>query len=176
MMMPGIVVEEPHSAEDFIEASNRAIAHGGPTYIRIHKLEVPWSLRAVVRRDGFEVVRLRRDGNGTIITCGMVTPEVMKAVERLGSVGKQYTLISIHTLSGVSGFGKWVTPGRPVFAFYNGAPRVLESIIYKEVFGGMTDLPSGVLVRGFEMGVTGSIDELFRHFGLDADSIVDLCS
>ena len=174
LMMPGLVFEEPCSAEQLLESCNDALFREGPTYIRMHKLPVPWSFNGIPQ-EGFEVVRYSCFAEGAIVTCGMVAGEAYDAVQKLALQGLDYNLIVVTSPSNCSGFSKWLIDKKPILTFYNGDPRVLEYIVAADLLRSPDILPSRIISRGFQFGTTGSIPELLRHFGLDADSIVRIC-
>ncbi|HEY4489897.1 MAG TPA: thiamine pyrophosphate-dependent enzyme [Candidatus Paceibacterota bacterium] len=171
--MPGVLAEEPCSAEDLIESTNRALAFQGPIYIRMQKQNVPWKLDGR-RCDGFEVLSYSSSAVGTIISAGMITLETIKAQRMLVREGKIWNLINVTCLSKVLWIGDLILPGKPLLLYYNGNSRVLLVSMAEELLR-VNPPPSSVGCHGFEYGTTGSIPELLRHFELDALSIMRRC-
>jgi len=63
--------------------------------------------------------------------------------------------------------------GVPVVTVYNGNPRILQSSVARAVMSSEEIAkPSRITGLGFEYGTTGKIDELERHMGIDAESLV----
>lgn len=173
LMMPGIEVEEPCSAEDIIDATNRAFHRSRPTYIRFQKLPSRWKLGGQ-RKEGYEVVSFSHEAEGTIVSCGMTTVETVKALHTFERMGRVWNLINVHTLSACPGLDSFILPAKPLHLYYNGASRVLLAAISGEICR-MSTPPSKISSWGFDLGVTGSIEEIMRHFELDAGSVVKHC-
>lgn len=176
LMMPGIVVEEPSSALDFINASDRALRRAGPTYLRMQKMPAPWSYGGE-RRGGFEVVRFSRKAVGTVIGCGQTSFEVQQACERLERLGLPWNFINACTLSELEDIDNWILPHKPLYLYYNGNRQVLQAAIADALASVAPEFrPKFIQSMGFDIGATGAIPDLMRHFRLDADSIVERLS
>ncbi|MEX2053003.1 MAG: hypothetical protein WD898_02120, partial [Candidatus Paceibacterota bacterium] len=175
LMIPGLTVEEPCSAVQFIRSSNNALAREGPTYIRMQKTPVPWSFMGV-QVDGYEVVRQFKDANGTIVTSGMLAEEALKAVLHLYvDEGIGFNLIVLTDLTNASGFSQYIVGHKPLFTYYNGDSRVLQHIVANDICQNGVDQPWPIKSKGFTLGTTGSIGDLLKHFHLDWNSIFEEC-
>ena len=174
LTMPGMATEEPSSIEQFLRSVNNALLRRGPTYIRLHKSEVPWNFGGV-HENGFERVNHSPDNIGTIVTCGMIAKEAFDAVTLLKNEGIEFTLLSVTSLSDCDGIAQWIPEEKPLVLLYNGNPKIMEGVVASEMMKSRRRFPEKIISRGFEFGTTGSFDKLLSHFRMDANSIVSAC-
>ncbi len=63
---------------------------------------------------------------------------------------------------------------RPVLTAYNGNKDILKSIVSGAVMGSNVVRPTRILGHGFDVGDSGSIDDLIKHYSLDKNSLADI--
>ncbi len=71
-------------------------------------------------------------------------------------------------------FVELLEDGVPLLTVYNGYPFVLQSAVTKAIMECEGPRPSVVKGHGFSIGTTGKLDELMRHFCLDAKGIAKI--
>jgi len=174
LTMPGVRFFEPSSKRDWFYVMHRAFRESGPTYVRTHKLETPFDF------GGFEEAPFYRVpiGDGvpaaSIVSNGMVIGEAVEAARRLHDEdGVDTHVINVLEPKRVDGIGRHVVRGCPLLVLYNGSPQVLSGPVSTALLREGVH-PSTIIEQGFDMGRTGSIADLLRHFGLDQDGIYKL--
>lgn len=67
---------------------------------------------------------------------------------------------------------KLISNNSPILAVYNGSPKVLSHYISNAIIAN-NDIPrpKSFFSHGFEIGTTGSMDDLIKYYGFDVDSI-----
>ena len=173
-ILPNMTVIVPCDALEAKKATIEAARRPGPVYLRlgrnaspvITKPEAPFKIgKADVLRDGKDV---------TVIACGQMVWEAIKACEALEKEGVRPRLINLHTPKPID---------RDAITK---AARETGAIVTAEehtVFGGMgsavaeavaENCPVPMKMVGIRdrFGVSGEPDELFDYFGLSAKHIV----
>lgn len=176
--IPGVTMYEPGDTHDLYNVFSRALFENkGVTYARLHsQIMRPLSYDDKDRRnvDAYFVHMPDSPAQATIVASGAMIQNSVDAARILEIEHKVpvnvLNVINQATLQ-ESLVGKLVE-NIPIITVYNGNPRLLKSSVSGAILGS-EDIarPSRVIGIGFERGTTGGIDELERHFGLDARSI-----
>jgi transketolase len=171
--MPGISMLEPSDAIDFYNCFNWALTeYPGPIYIRLHSASVTRltaekrDLKAYIAYQPTNPCRLILIGSGLPMD-GMI--KLAGKIDELGTGVKVINVINARLLD--RSFVELLERDLPVLAVYNGNPFVLQSAIAKAVMENEGFRPSIILGHGFTLGATGKLEDLLKHFQLDAEGI-----
>jgi transketolase len=169
-----LIIVAPADNFETREAVRAAARTATPVYLRLGKKRMPHLPRA---KPGFELGRasLIREGKDvTFLACGETVAPAFEAAELLAGEGIQCRVVSVHTLKPLD-----------AAAVHQAATETGGVITVEEhsVHGGLGEACAGVLLQegiftrfkiaGFpdDHTVTGSQEELFRHYGLDGPGL-----
>ncbi|MGD0729025.1 MAG: thiamine pyrophosphate-dependent enzyme [Candidatus Micrarchaeaceae archaeon] len=169
--MPGIKMLEPASGLDFTYALNYSLHVDGPTYVRMNKAFTPFDYGGFRKGPFYEIPITSNIPDLTMVSSGMLVREVFGAAKMLESSGINARVLNVINPKELFGISELIVQGKPLFIYYNGNPLILSTSITRELVKG-NKMPSGLFENGFELGTTGSITDLMKHFGLDKESIV----
>lgn len=167
--MPGITVYEPASKKDWLYSMNKSLSQPGLKYIRTHK---GYSLKSA--KEGFYYnMDYGTNPRYVIITSGMTTYCATEAARLLSNGGHNGTVINIVSIKDIKGIGDLVPSSVPIFFIYNGNVEILSSMVCRQLCheGVIT---GKIYERGFNLGVTGSISDVMKHFQFDTKSVMTL--
>ncbi|HXV27245.1 MAG TPA: transketolase C-terminal domain-containing protein [Candidatus Paceibacterota bacterium] len=173
-VIPRMVVVVPADAPQAQKATFAAAFNGSPTYIRLGREKMP-----VFTTDDtpFEIgkAQVLRDGSDVaIVACGALVYEALLAARRLADDGIECTVINNHTV-------------KPMDArTIADAARACGAVVTAEehqIAGGMGSAVAEVLAASGPVpvefvgmqdrfGESGPPADLMKHFGLDADGII----
>lgn len=164
---------------DYVETKKATIASvescDGPCYIRFGRAAVP----VLTREDDPFIIgkanELRSGDDITIIACGAMTYEALKAARTLEEKGVEARVLNLHTIKPID------TEQIIKAAKETGAILTVEE---HQLMGGMGSAVAEVVVRNCPVpmdfigindvfGESGSPDKLMEFFGLTANNIVD---
>jgi transketolase len=178
--MPGVTFLEPADVEDFYNCLNWALGEypRGPVYIRLHNASVqtitpPLDVqRNVCFFTAYEpAVKLKV----VVVSAGLVTHGAIEAARRLESRGIGARVVNVVNLKSLDQeFVGLLGDNLPVLTVYNGNAVVLQSAVAKAVMGHEGRRPSRVMGHGFDIGTSGKIDDLIKHFKLDGAGIEEV--
>jgi transketolase len=169
-----ITIIAPADNYEIREAIRAAYGAAHPVYIRLGKSAVP---HVHAEGDTFTLGKAShiRDGRAlTFIACGETVPVALEAAERLAAEGTSCRVLSMHTIKPLDE------------AAVLAAARETGTVITVEehsVYGGLGEACAAVLMRagacvsfeivGFpdEYMVSGSQQDLFRHYGISAEGL-----
>ena len=169
---------EPADTHDLYNVFSHALVRNrGVTYARLHaQVTRPMEYDEKDRRNIDSYVAYRPDKEPTVAIAasgGMVQNSVDAAKLLEIDYGITANVLNIiNQERPENALTDGVIDGGPLLTVYNGNPRLLQSSISGAILG-QTDSkkPSIIHGIGFEHGTTGNIQELERHFGLDAEHI-----
>jgi transketolase len=170
-----MAVVAPCDAVTTKQAVIAAAAYDGPVYIRIGRDPSPALFDESYPFEIGVPVRHRSGEDVTLVSCGLVTAEVLTAAEQLAQAGIEADVIEVHTL-------------KPVLK----PELILDSVVKTKhlitveehnVVGGLATVVSEIvagagLFRIKNLGLqdifaeSGTPDELLGHYGLKASNIV----
>ncbi|OGX08737.1 MAG: hypothetical protein A2Z88_04980 [Omnitrophica WOR_2 bacterium GWA2_47_8] len=178
--MPGVTFLEPADVEDFYHCLNWALGEypRGPVYIRLHNLPVqnitpPLGVQRNVRFfTAYEsAVKLK----AVVVGAGLATHGAIEAARRLEGRGIGVRVINIVNLKSLDQeFVGLLGDSLPVLTVYNGNAVVLQSAVTKAAMEYRASRPSRVMGHGFDIGTSGKIDDLIKHFKLDGAGIEEV--
>lgn len=180
LTMPGMYVAEPSTLDEFLSVMTEGLWNtNGPAYIRLHKDSMVGSFGSSNHQFGYTLVDDWHDvPDMTIVSSGMIMNEAFKAKQELLKKGIRCNVISVYGLSNclnpMCDIGMHIPDGAPLIICYNGNPFILSSVIMQNMINARR-LPSVVIQKGFMIGKTGSMPDLLKHFGLDAESLQIEC-
>jgi transketolase len=97
--LPNMTVISPCDASEAVAATEAAVLHKGPVYLRLHRNEVP-EIEANFR-EPFRIGKgkILRDGKDvTIIATGFMVHRAVAAAETLAGMGISARVVNIHTI------------------------------------------------------------------------------
>jgi len=178
--MSGVTFLEPTDVEDFYNCLNWALSEypHGPVYIRLHNALVqstslpPDEQRNVRFYTVYEpVVELK----AVVVSAGLATHGAIEAARNLESRDIGVRVVNVVNPKSLDQeFVGLLGDGLPVLTVYNGNAVVLQSAVAKAVMENKGRRPSRVAGHGFDLGTSGKIDDLLKHFKLDGAGIEEV--
>jgi len=173
--MPGLIFLEPADVIDLQNCLNWTLdKYPGPIYIRLHNssvaiLPTPNEKRNLIAYPAFEPKNQPRI---VVIASGLPVGEVIKL-----AIAKDQQDVGIKVINVINpknlgaDFASQLVKNVPVLTVYNGNPNILQSAVAKAVMENFGPKPPIILGHGFYLGSSGKLDDLLRHFHLDAQGI-----
>ena len=172
--LPNMVVVNPADAEETRQAVSALLDHEGPAFLRLTRQGVD-----DVSPDGYrfelgKAVRLREGSDVAIVATGAPVGEALKAAEALDADGISTSVLNVHTISPID--------EAAVIEAATG-PRLVITVEDHSISGGLGGAVAEVLagrnggtapLRRIGMttfGESGSTEDLYAKYGLDADGI-----
>ena len=176
LTMPGIRFLEPADNQDLVNCLNFAFTeYNEPTYIRLHTLPIrDFNVegRTVNYYPVFESKGLQEL---TIVGSGMTVSGCVEAARILEErdIGSRVINV-VNPKSLCKEFNELIVDSKPCLCVYNGNPFVLTSAVSESVLRSKKrNTPSVLKGHGFELGTSGSLEDLIRYFKLDGKGIVN---
>jgi transketolase len=178
--MPGVTFLEPADIDDFYNCLNWALSEypRGPVYIRLHNAPVqnispPLGIQRNVRFfTAYEPVAKLKV---VIVSAGLATYGAIEAARKLEDRGIGTRVVNVVNLKSLDKeFIGLLGDSLPVLTVYNGNPIVLQSAVAKAVMENEGRRPSRIAGHGFDLGTSGKIDDLIKHFKLDGAGIEEV--
>lgn len=175
--MPGMFFLEPADTVDLRNCLQWALTvRPGPVYIRLHSAEIePLEVNAMERN--IEAYRVYQSQNGllnmTIVSSGFLVGEAIKAARKLEKEEINVRVINAINLQKLSSsFCDLIVDKAPLLTVYNGNPFVLQSAVANAIMENDSSRPSIIKGYGFSLGTSGKLQQLTKHYSLDADGLV----
>lgn len=172
LTMPNIDFYEPASKLDWFYAMNKCLNDSGVKYVRNHRLVTSDDIGNFTNAP-YYIVDDQTSPDCTIISNGMLMGEVIKAINRLLDDGIKCRLINVVEPKKVDGISRVVANDKPVFVIYNGNPDILSFPLSKDIAKNNMRV-SKLITRGYLIGKTGYVKDLYRHFGLGSNGIYNM--
>ena len=174
--IPDMVIINPADANEAIHATEAALLHNGPVYLRFGRYAVP-NFTADIPDYKFELgkgVRYTEGTDVTIVATGLMVAFAMEAVETLRAEGISAEVINIHTIKPID--GELISTS----ARKTGAVVTCEE---HNIIGGLGSAVCEVLSENCpvpvvrvgvrdEFGRSGKVPELLKMYGLTPADIV----
>lgn len=174
-ILPNMTVVVPADGPQAGEATRAAVAHVGPFYLRLGRPKVETVVAGHPFRLG-EAQQLRPGGDATVIACGTLVHEALKAADMLAAEKLSLRVINLHTIKPLD-----------TRAVLNAARETGAILTAEEhtIYGGLGSAVSEVLAEAGlgipfqragvadQFGESGEPDELFRKYGLDAETLAN---
>jgi len=178
--MPGVTFLEPADVDDFYNCLNWALSEypRGPVYIRLHNAPVqnitpPLGVQRNVRF--FTAYEPVAKWKAVIVSAGLATHGAIEAARRLEDRGIGTRVVNVVNLKSLDKeFVGLLGDSLPILTVYNGNAVVLQSAVAKAVMEHEGRRPSRIAGHGFDLGTSGKIDDLIKHFKLDGAGIEEV--
>ena len=178
--MPGITFLEPADMDDFYNCLNWALGEypRGPVYIRLHNAPIqnitpPLGIQKNVRC--FTAYEPAAKLKVVVVSAGLATHGAIEAARRLEDLAIGTRVVNIINLKSLDKeFVELLGDSLPVLTVYNGNAVVLQSAVAKAVMEHEGRRPSRIAGHGFDLGTSGKIDDLIKHFKLDGAGIEEV--
>lgn len=173
--IPTMTVIVPADSVEMRKAVLAVHEFEGPVYLRVGKLPVPVVTDEDTPFQIGKAVCLRGGTDVSLVTTGTVLSEVMKAAEALAKLGVSAEVLHNHTVKPIDGqaivasakkTGAVVTIEE--HSIVNGLGSAVAEVLIEDCPVPMTRVGTRDV-----FGVSGTMDELFDHFGLRAANIVE---
>lgn len=176
MSMSKVTLLEPWDSLDLFNCLNWAIGESrGVVYIRLHAGSIPKHEGVQADVSGLGFYRLCGDDESdlTIISSGLTTGSCLQAADILRTEGITSKVINVVNHRSLSeSFVSELLQGKPVLTVYNGSHQFLHANVSSAVMRSPIRIPSIISGVGFEVGTTGHLHDLMKHYGLDAEGVV----
>jgi len=172
--LPGLVVSIPADAISAKALAAQSVSRNEPMYMRVGRAATAdvYTTQQAEKLEFGKAFTLREGADVCIISSGVMTLNAVKAAEILTEQGVEATIIDMHTLkpldteavfAAAKKFGKLVTVEEHVAAGGLGS-MVCETLASAPV-------PVEIIAFPDENAICGSAAEIYKHAGLDAESI-----
>ena len=177
-VLPGMTVVVPCDGHEMTLATEALLNLNGPSYLRLGRMAVD-NVTDEMPGYKFELgkgVTMRDGGDVTVIACGLMVQESLKAADILAAEGISVRVIDMHTIKPLD-----------EEAVLKAAKETGKIITAEEhnVIGGLGDAVAGVLSQKLptplvkigvndEFGYSGPGGELLKEFGLCASHIEEV--
>ena len=173
LTMPKLSFYEPSSKRDWFYVMNEAVNNPGPSFVRTHQPNVPFDFGCFKPAPFYTIPVGDGVPDCTIVSNGMIIGDALEAARMLNDEGLSARVINVLNPKQMGGISDLVEGNKPVFVVYNGNPCVLGYGLCRDL-AMSKERPSKIIETGFELGRTGSISDLMRHFKLDKDGIYEM--
>jgi len=176
--LPGMIVLAPCDAIETKKATLAAAEYKGPIYIRFARESTPVFTTAKTPFKIGKAEILRDGGDALIIACGPLVYNSLIVAEKLAKQGIEIEVINNHTIKPID---------KETIIKAAKKTKAIVTVENHQIMGGMgsaiaevltTNLPANeqapIEMVGVQdkWGESGEPEELIRHFGLDAESII----
>lgn len=171
--IPEMTVVVPCDAVEMRKAVHAVHALDGPVYLRVGKLPVPVVTDESTPFEIGRAVGLREGGDVTLLTTGCMASETLRAAELLAAEGLEADVLHLHTIKLLdveAVIASATRTGCVVTAEEHSVLNGLGSAV-AEALGERLPVPLERVGTKDVFGVSGTMDELFDHFGLRAADI-----
>lgn len=173
--LPNMTVIVPGDYEQTRQAVRFASEHKGPVYIRLSRMNVPEIFSKEYKFDLNKALVLREGTDVTILTCGDVLSEVLRAGDILNEHGISAEIINVPVI-------KPLDCGTIINSIKK--TKLAVTVENHSIIGGLgsavcevasENAPCRILRIGVNdtFGQSGCPDELLKNYGLDAVSIAN---
>lgn len=179
LSMPGVQFYEPADVRDLYNCLNTAFTcYDKPTYIRVHSRTTPLLPRLdkdMHSTTYYQFGNVVETADITLISAGLASQGALEAQLLLGRQGVNARLINIIDPNSLDErFTDLVEDRVPVLTVYNGNESILRQAVAGAIMRYDHNRPSRILGHGFNLGTTGKLDDLIRHFQFDGAGIVEV--
>ena len=175
LMMPGVALLEPWDVVDTFNCLNWAIGESrGVVFIRIHSSNISpvVSLEAVRSINWYVLHEPASEPDVTIVASGLTVGSALAAAYILAREGVMARVVNIVSHKSIDqSFAKVIANRKPLLTVYNGYADVLQANVAKVLLESGHNIPSKMIGLGFDLGTTGSTDDLLQAYRLDANGI-----
>jgi transketolase len=171
--LPNMTVIVPCDAEEARKATIASVEVDGPVYIRLSREATP-VLTGV--NDEFKIGKaniLREGKDVSIVGCGWILSEVMRAVTDLSSEGIECEVINMHTISSIDSdtLIKSVNKTGCVVSVEDHQVEGGLGSAIAQTLALLRPAPQEFVAVMHQYGQSGTAGELTKRYGLDAETI-----
>lgn len=177
LMMPGITFLEPWDAKDTFSCLNWAIGKSrGIIFIRVYSYNTVKISQSIERNINWYIVHeSKMEPDITIVASGLTVGIAIQAAQILEKEEIMIRVINIINHGSLDiKFVESIQDKKPLLAIYNGKADVLKMNVAKVLLEHNLNMPSKFLGLGFDMGDTGSTEDLLQYNGLDVNSVINI--
>jgi transketolase len=177
MQIPELRFYEPADVQDLYNVFNSVFStNEGLVYVRIHAKKV-----GVLERDTKDKGNIQcyithepdKIPDLIIVGSGLTVESSVWAAKRL-ELEKDIAVRVINVVNPKDlndSFVSMLEDGKPVLSVYNGNSRTLQAQVSRAVMEAEGKLPSVVNGHGFDVGTSGNLLDVEKHYQLDAEGI-----
>ncbi|MEK7502090.1 MAG: 1-deoxy-D-xylulose-5-phosphate synthase N-terminal domain-containing protein [Patescibacteria group bacterium] len=180
--IPNVTLLEPADVNDLFNCLNWSIGKSrGPIYIRIHNSKTEDLLFSSDR--DYETNKLKyykvkpaNEVNLSIVASGLAVGHSVLAAKILDEYGINTQVVNVINQKSLdANFTRLLPAGKPVLTVYNGEPSILQNSVARAIFEfGESNFPSRIIGHGFQIGTSGSLEDLMKHYQLDPQGIANI--
>ncbi|MDN5347761.1 MAG: transketolase [Clostridia bacterium] len=172
--LPNMTVIVPADAEETRQAVKAAAEHYGPVYLRLGRMNVPRIYGNDYRFILGKADWLRRGHMATIIACGLMVAEALRAQEMLAAQGLEVGVLNMSTIKPLDreAVMEAAETGAIVTAEEHNVVGGLGSAV-AEALVEMKPVPMKRVGVQDVFGESGSAEELLTKYGLTAGAILE---
>ncbi len=174
-ILPNMTMIVPCDFAEAYKATIKAAELNGPVYIRLGRSKQPMITK---EEDPFEIgkaVTLKEGSDLTIIACGIMVSEGLRASEELAKKGIKARVINLHTPKPIDREAI-VKAAKETGAIVTAEEHLIScgmGSAVSEVLSQESPCPITMVGINDRFGESGKPDELLKHFGLTAENIVN---
>lgn len=182
LSMPNVTLLEPADVNDLFNCLNWSIGKSrGPIYIRVHNSttkDLPYcsNMDYETNKLKYYKVKSTNDVNLSIVASGFTVGHSVLAAKILDEYGICTQVVNVVNQKSLdANFTKLLPEGKPVLTVYNGEPSILQNSVARAIFEfGESKFPSRIIGHGFQIGTSGSLEDLMKHYELDPQGIANI--
>ncbi len=173
--LPNMTVVVPCDAEEARKTTTASVGIDGPVYIRLSREATPTLTKT---SDEFKIGKaniLREGRDVTVVGCGWILSEAMKAAEDLSKEGIECEVINMHTVSPIDSdtLVKSVSKTRCVVSVEDHQVEGGLGSAVAQTLALVYSAPQEFVAVIHQYGQSGTAEELIKKYGLDAETIKD---
>lgn len=172
--MPGLLMLEPADGVDLHNCLNWAFTeYPGPVYLRLHSSSVARFPTTTRNIQAYTVYEPKSSCRLVLVGSGLPLDGMNCLAKRLDlEEGLGIRVVNVIDMEHLDrSFVELLEDGVPLLAVYNGNPFVLESAVARAILEQEKPRPSAIRGHGFTLGTSGRLEQLLKHFRLDAEGI-----
>jgi transketolase len=172
-----MVVFEPTDSFMVEKALPQIVRHNGPVYIRLFRKSSDALYDSDLEFDLFKSIKVKEGGDVTIIACGIMVYEALKAAQLLEEEGISAAVIDMHTIKPIDktaiieaakSTGGIVTAEN--HSIYNGLGSAVAEVLAENF-----PVPMQRIGIADMFGEVGKLPYLLERFGMRAEDIAAAC-
>jgi len=172
--IPNMTIIVPADAVEMRHAVRACVEYNGPVYLRCIRCDTPVVFGEDYKFEWNKGVTLRKGKDITIVSTGMMTPEVLVAVNILENEGVSVRLIHLHTIKPID---------KEILIKAAKETKCIITVENHSIIGGLGGAVAEVLSENCPtlmkrigindtFGESGSLENLLNKYGLTSENIV----
>ena len=178
--VPDMNVYEPSDINDLYNVFSKVLYENkGVSYVRLHRGTVKLERDPLDNSatDAYYVHKTDKAPQLTIIGSGFMLQNAVEAAKALEAThGIASSVINVVDQNSLAQkLPELLDTDAPILTVYNGDPSILKNTVSAAILGSAdAKRPDFIMSHGFNEGTSGSVDDLIRHFRLDAEGIANV--